>query len=244
MIRSILATVVPSLFAVAQMADAATATQAETPAPTPVPPGHKEFAFHFRTEKVRNEAGEVIGEGRKLPEFKAILPVPSDEDLINFIAAGGKESKFLREVVEDAIKQAARGQINEWRENNPEGTPTMDVLDQNKLTFTYIANLEPKDRAAPEYPEEQWNTFFEDYKNTLVASGKEPQRVAKHIVLFKSQFRTCKFDKPALTVLRDNLNLYAAKTENMEDNADIYQVLINKVNKYLNAEEKNLVAAL
>lgn len=214
------------------------------PAATPVPPGHKEFTFYFRTEKVRNEKGEVIGEGRKHPDVKAVLPVPTQEDIINFIANGGKEAEFLMEVVNDAIAKAARSQINDWRENNADGTVTPDILDLSKLTFTAIANMPKSERGAPDIPEEVWNTFFEDYKTVIMATGKEASRVAKHVVLFKSHFRTCKYDKPALSVLKDGLNLWAAKTENMEDNQECYQFLMGRLEKYLMAEEKNLVGAL
>lgn len=209
-----------------------------------IPEGHKEFVFHFRKEKIRDSEGQVIGEGKKHPEVKAVLPVPSTEDVINFIATGGKEAEMLMEVIYDAIKLAARGQINDYRESNPDATITPDVLDLSKLTFSAIAAMDKQSRGGVEIPEEVWASFYEDYKTVLVGLGKEVQRVDKHIVLFKSQFRTCKYDKAALGVLKDNLQLYAAKTENMEDNADCYEFLIAKLEKYLNAEEKNLVGAL
>ncbi len=209
-----------------------------------IPAGSKDFSFNFRTEKIRDEKGEVIGEGRKIPEFHAILAVPTDSDLLDYIASNGKEAEFLRDVVYEAIKTAARGQINDFREANADAPLTADILDLSKLTFAAIAAMPKESRAAPEIPEEVWNSFFEDYKQVLVSTGKEPARAAKHVILFKSHFRTCKFDKPALTVLRDALNLWAAKTENMEDNKDVFEFLTNKVNKYLNAEEKNLVGAL
>lgn len=204
----------------------------------------KEFVFHFRTEKVRDENGNVIGEGKKLPEFKAILVTPTDEEIINMIAANGKEADYLREVINGAIYSAARGQINDYRESNPDKDITADALDLSKLTFSAIANTPKESRAAPEIPEEVYNSFYEDYRKVLVASGKELNRVNKHIVLFKAQFRTVRFDKPALTVLQDNLNLWAAKTEEMEDNKEVFEMLTNKLTKYLNAEEKNVAAAL
>lgn len=216
---------------------------APKPAEVPVPAGHAKFSFHFRTEKIRNEKNEVIGEGKKHPEVEAILPVPSDEELINFIAEGGKEKEFLKEVVYDAIKLAARVQINTFREENPDIVVTPNIFDLKKLTFTAIANMDKRDRAA-EIPEEVRASFYEDYKSVLVALGTAPEKVNKHIVLFKSEFRTCRYDKPALNVLKDRLNLYAAKTENMEDNADVFGMLMGKIEKYLKAEEKNLVAAL
>lgn len=209
----------------------------------PVAPGHLEFNFHFRTEKIRNEKDEVIGTGKKHPDVKVALPVPTQEDLINFIAAGGKESEFLMEVVNDAIKLAARGQINDYRENNPEAVITPDIFDLSKLTFTAIANMDKRDRAV-EIPEEVWNSYYEDYRAVMAALGQPAERVSKHIILFKNQFRSARYDKPALGVMKDRLNMYAAKTENMEDNAECFQLLMNRLEKYLKADERKLVEAL
>lgn len=222
--------------------DANVAAQAATkPAPVPVPEGHFAANFHFRTEKIRNEKQEVIGEGKKNPDVAVHLPEPKDEDLINYIATGGKEKEFLRNVVREAIKAAARGQINAYREENPDAVVTPNVLDLTKLTFSHVATM---DAPAPEIAEEVWTSFFEDYKAVMVALAVAPERIQKHIVLFKSQFRTCRYDKPALGVLNDRLNLWAAKTENMDDNAECFKVLHDKLDKYMKAEEKNLVAAL
>lgn len=223
--------------------DDSTQTSQPQPAAPAVPPGHQAFTFHFRTEKIRNEAGETIGEGKKLPDVTVNLPIPSDEEIINFIAQGGKEAEYLREVIADAIKLAARGQINSFREENPEATVTPDVLDLSKLSFSEIAKLDKRERAV-DIPEEVWNSFYEDYRATMTALGTDPQKVNKHIVLFKSQFRTARYDKPALGVLKDRLNMYAAKTENMADNSDVFGVLTSKLDKYLKADEKNLVNAL
>lgn len=207
------------------------------------PPGHFAASFHFRTEKIRNEKGEEIGVGKKLPDVNGIFPEPTDEDLINFIANGGKEKDFLRDVIREAIKDAARAQINAFREENPDTAVTPNVFDLSKLTFSSIASMDARDRAK-EIPEEVYNSFYEDYKAVLVALGTPAEKVNKHIVLFKSQFRTCRYDKPALGVLKERLNMYAAKTENMDDNAEVYGVLTAKIDKYLKADEKNLVAAL
>ena len=213
-------------------------------AATAVPVGSKEFVYTFRTEPVRNEKGETIGESPKTPAVKVILPVPTSAELIDFIAAQGKEAEFLMDVIYDAIKAQGRGQINDFAKENPDKPVTADVLDLSKLTFSAIANTPRESRAKPEIAEEVYNTFYETYKTEMVEAGKEINRVQKHIVLFKARFRTCKFDKPALQVLKDNLNFWAAKTNNMEDNKEVFDVLYTQVTKFLAAEEKNLVAAL
>lgn len=209
-----------------------------------IPEGTKEFTFTFRTEKIRDEQGNEIGEGPKTPPVKVILPFPSDEDMINFLGSQGKEAEYIRDIVYEAIKAQGRGQINEFVKENPDKPVTADILDLSKLTFSAIANTPRESRAKPEIPEEVFNTFYEQYKTDMLAAGKEVNRVQKHIALFKTQFRTCKFDKPALQILKDNLNLWAAKTEAMADNVDVFEFLTTKVDRFLKAEEKNLVAAL
>lgn len=206
--------------------------------------GSATFSFNFRTEKIRNEQGEVIAEGKKVPPVSVILPVPSNIDLINMLGAGGLEARYLSEVVYEAIKAAGRGQINEFIEANPDKPVTADVLDLSKLTFSAIANTPKESRAKPEIPEEVKNTFYEDYKAVIVASGKELKRALNHIIHFKSEFRALKYDRPSLNALRDNLNVWAAKTENMNDNTEVFEFLMTKVDKYLAAEPKNLVASL
>lgn len=218
-------------------------TQESKPVEAPVPAGHVAMNFHFRTEKLRNEAGEVIGTGKKHPDVKINLPVPSDAELVDYIAANGKEAAFIRELVADSIKNAARGQINEAREAAPEATVTPATFDLSKLTFSAVAQLEKADRAA-DIPEEVYNSFFEDYRTVLTALNTPPERIAKHIVIFKNQFRQARYDKPALNVLKDRLNMYAAKTDNMEDNKEVWDVLINRLEKYLKADEKKLIEAL
>lgn len=220
----------------------ATNTSPATPE-VAVPEGFKKFTFHFRTEKLRDEKGEVIGDGKKLPNLEAILPVPSETDLIDFLAKPGKERDYLMEVVSDAIGVAARGQINTFREEHPNDLVTPDILDLSKLTFTAVANTDKRDRAV-EIPEEVMNTFFADYKTVMLALGIEEVRIAKHIALFKNQFKAARYDKPSLNMLKDRLSMYAAKTENMDDNEQVYGMLTGKLDKYLAADEKKLIEAL
>lgn len=225
------------------MNDATVSTQ-DTPAvEVPVPAGHRKFTFHFRTEKLRDEKGEVIGEGKKLPNVEAILPVPTESELIDFLATPGKERDYLLEVVSDAIGIAARGQINTFREEHPNDAVTPDILDLSKLTFSSIASTDKRDRAV-EIPEEVMNTFFADYKSVMTALGIEDVRIAKHIALFKNQFKAARYDKPSLNMLKDRLSMYAAKTENMDDNEQVYGMLTGKLDKYLAADEKKLIEAL
>ncbi len=220
-----------------------TVTQEVKPQEAPVPAGHVRMNFHFRTEKIKGEDGTVLGTGKKHPDVKIDLPVPSDAELVDYIAANGKEAAFIRELVADAVKMAARGQINEFREENKDTPVTPNIFDLPKLTFSSVAQMEKADRAA-DIATEVYDAFFEDYKQVLTALNTPPERIAKHVVIFKNQFRQARYDKPALNVLKDRLNMYAAKTENMEDNKEVWDVLMNRLEKYLKADEKKLIEAL
>lgn len=210
------------------------------------PEGTKAFTFNFRTEKLRNEKGEVIGEGKKHPDVKAFLPVPSVTDVVNFLAEGGKAAELVMDSVIDVIYKAARGQINDYRESNPDKQVTPDIFDLSKLEFHYIANQPKSERGGVDISDEAWTAFFEAYKPVIMATGKSEDRVMKHVALFKNQFRTIKNDKPALALLKDQLTLWAANAgeEAMAEHADAYNVLITKADKYLKQEEKNVIDAL
>ena len=216
-----------------------------------VPAGHESMNFSFRKEKVRDSEGKDIGETKKIPSFQVPVPVPSDEDVINWLAEGAsapdaekpKEYKLLREMISDLIKNAGRLQLNSFREENPDAVVTPTALDFSKMTFTAIASTERRERA-PEIAEEVFNSMYEDYKATMLALNVPAEKINKHVVLFKNQFRAARYDKAALKFMQERLNMYAAKTENMEENADVYALLQGKLEKYINADEKNLINAL
>jgi len=219
------------------------------PAAPEIPVGQKtaqEFNFFFRTDKIRDNEGKVIGNGRKHPDVKAILPIPTYEQMIGFLQQGGKEAELMLEALVGEIDRAARQQINEFREEKG-----LDVdfkpndFDLSKLTVTAIANTPRGERGGPAISDEDWTAFLEDYKHVMVdVVGYEAKKVDLAIMHFKVQLRRIKNDKAAVQKLLDLLNLWASKSENLEDHMACYEDLTKRAAKYLKAEEKNVSEAL
>lgn len=204
------------------------------------------FSFYFRTDKIRDDEGKVIGTGRKHPDVKAILPIPTFAQLIEALQQGGKEAELLLDAVKAEIDRAARGQINDWREANPsEANFTATNFDLAKLSLTAIANTPKGERGGPAISDEDWTAFLADYKHVMVhVVGYEDKKVNLAIMHFKVQLRRIKNDKPAVQKLLDLLNVWASKTENLEDHTSCYEDLAKRAGKYLKAEEKNVAEAL
>jgi hypothetical protein len=223
------------------------ATQQE-PVPQ-VPTGHRtsqEYTFFFKTDKIRDDDGKVIGNGRKHPDVKAVLPIPTYADLKTALEEEGKAAELVLESVTDVIYTAARGQINDWRETNGlDKDFTATNFDLSKLTLSAIATMPRGERGGPAISDEDWTAFLEDYKQVMVTQvGYEEKRVKLAIMHFKVQLRRIKNDKAAVQKLLDLLNVWAEKTEALEDHVACYEDLTRRAKKYLAADEKNVSEAL
>ena len=219
------------------------AAEAATPVGTA---NTKDFSFFFRTDKVRDDEGKVIGTGRKHPDVKAVLPVPTYAQMIELLQQGGKEAELLFDAVTAEIDRAARAQINDWRENIPaDANFAANNFDLSKLTLTAIANTPRGERGGAAISDEDWTAFLEDYKHVMVhVVGYEEKKVNLAIMHFKVQLRRIKNDKAAVQKLLDLLNVWASKTDNLEDHMSCYEDLTKRAAKYLKAEEKNVSEAL
>lgn len=228
---------------------AATGTVAAAP-----PPGTAttyETNFFFRTDKIRDDENKVIGTGRKHPDVKAVLPIPTYVDLINAISEGGKVAEMLLDAVKGLIEGAARAQIADWREANPDvpGQPvknfTATNFDLSKLSLAAIANTPKGERGGPVISDEDWAGMLEDYTNTMVqVVNYDPNKVKLHVNHYKTLFRRIKSDKAAVQKLLDLLNTWASKTENLEDHVTCYDALKAKAERYLKADDRDVAGAL
>jgi len=233
----------------------------EAPA-APVVANGKKFSYFFKTEKIKDEQGNVIGDGRKHPTVEAVLPVPQAPDLIEVLSYFGETEKaadgktdvltkrakvalMLVESAQDLIYQEGRRQINEFFEKDPKGTFTATNFDLSKMELEVIALMDRGSRGAWAPSEEDLKSFNEDYTNIMVQEVQyEAKRVKVHCDQFSKGFVKIKNDKVALGKMQEFLVGYAARTQNMEANAQTYEWLAARVKKYLEAEEKNFSDAL
>lgn len=205
----------------------------------------KEFEYHFKKEKIRNAEGDVIGEGKKLPSVKLPVSVLTAEGLLEVVAAGGKELELLMDAVEDILYNAGRDIINDLRAKNPDRTIEPSMVDLTKLAWSVIANIPRAERRGLGLSDEDWESFGADYRAIMPkATGKDVDRIEKHIQLFKKKFYPCRNDKKALGVLQDMLSLWAVSSSTMEDNKEVYEYLKGRVETLLAEEEKVLAEAL
>jgi hypothetical protein len=205
----------------------------------------KEAAFHFKKEKIKDADGKVIGEGKKLPSIKTNLPVPTAKGILDIVEAQGKELELLQDACFDVVYAQARTLIDKLRDKNPEAEIKPEDIDQSQLLWSVIANMPKAQRRGLGIAEEDWDDFAADYRAIMPgATGKDKDRIEKHIQLFKKKYQQCRNDKKALGVLQEMLQLWAATTSAMEDNENVYEYLKSRVETLLQEDEKVLAEAL
>lgn len=194
------------------------------------------FKFHFKTRAIKDESGKEIGRTVKQPSLEIQLPTPTAAGIIELLTSGSeKEVKFVLDSVADNIYLAARGQFDDVIEGftSPEQQVTASMLDYDKLTIGYLANIPKAQRGGAAISEEDWATFFADYLAVMVAAtGKEVFRIENQIEHFKKPTRV-KNNGKILAVMLDQLDIYIANTPNLEDNAACADKIRTKFAKWL-----------
>jgi hypothetical protein len=253
--------------------EASEAAATEAVAATPILNG-KEMRYFFKTPAdtvVKDDAGNEISrtKGEKHPEIKAVLPVPTAEDLVGYLAYAGetqpasdapdakqvptaraKIAAFILDLVADSVKDAGKIQINEFlekNENDPKARFSVNLFDLNKLTLEYIANLPKGQRGAWAPDDDELKAFGEVYTNVMVHEVKyDPKKVKVHVDQILKGFAKIKADKVAVDKMKSFLTVFASKVdeETMEEHERVFGWLNDRADKYLKAEEKNFADAL
>jgi len=172
---------------------------------------------------------------------KAILPVPMT--MVDLEAAVAKEAKvaaLLLELAQGAVYDAARAQINQFREDFPDADFTADKFDLAKLDICVLATMERASRAAYVPSEAEMGSFCENYAEIMLAGGYDPKKVTTHTDLFKKGMLKIKSNKVALGKLRDVLTLYVSLVgEDLADFESVYGWVSERLNRWIDAEEKD-----
>jgi len=193
------------------------------------------FKFNFKKRVIKDESGAVIGEVKKKPSVEVNLPVLDSAGVVEALSLGGKETELILSAVNDIFYQAARAQFDDIIENmsDPDGEVSANMLDFDKLTIQYVANLPKAARGVSALTDDDWNNFYADYLQVMIAAtGKEETRINNHIELFKTPTRVRARAK-SMEILIDQLSIYTAKTPNLEDNATCAERLLTKFTKWL-----------
>lgn len=199
------------------------------------------YKFNFKSRRITDENGNEIGRTKKQPSLTVDLPVPSTDEVISMLQAGGAGAVLLMTQIGDTIYQAARGQFDEIIEqfgDDDSKEVTADMLNYDQLSISYLANLPPSSRGVQAISDEEWQAFFEDYLAVMVAAtGKTEDRIKNHINLFKRP-QKAKANKEVLKVLVDQLDIYLASSGNLEDTGTCAVRIRDRFNKWISEPEK------
>lgn len=199
------------------------------------------YKFNFKSRRITDESGNEIGRTKKQPSLTVDLPVPTTDEVIAMLQAGGAEAVLLMTQISDIIYQAARGQFDEVIEqfgDDDSKEVTADMLNYDQLSISYLANLPPSSRGVQAISDEEWQAFFEDYLAVMVAAtGKTEDRIKNHINLFKKP-QKAKANKEVLKVLVDQLDIYLASSGNLEDTGTCAVRIRDRFNKWIAEPEK------
>ena len=237
------------------MSDAINTTATVTAAPA-APAALNEFVtmqatpFHFKTDKdveIKDEAGKVVEvvKGKKHPSVTVYLPLPKVSRLAEFLA--DTTGKFVKEVdlIQQAIAgivfQVARGQINDFREKNPNGVVTPAVIDFNALDFTAIANMPKSERGSYVPAEEDVKAFLASYLEVMpAATEKSVEKIKNHIDIIASGFKKQRAQKDILEFFRDSFAVYisSAPEEAVEEHLEVLEYFQTRLDRMLKVEDK------
>ena len=199
------------------------------------------YKFNFKSRRITDENGNEIGRTKKQPSLTVDLPVPTTDEVIAMLQAGGAEAVLLMTQIGDIVYQAARGQFDEIIEqfgDDDSKEVTADMLNYDQLSISYLANLPPSSRGVQAISDEDRQAFFEDYLAVMVAAtGKTEDRINNHINLFKRP-QKAKANKEVLKVLVDQLDIYLASSGNLEDTGTCAVRIRDRFNKWIAEPEK------
>jgi hypothetical protein len=200
--------------------------------------------FHFKTDKLRDEKGNVIGDGKKHPSVVVDLPIPTAANLAAMLAdpaSYAKEVELILATVTDQVYRVARGQINDFRESNKDAVVTAASLNYDKLSWAAIANMPKGERASTVPSDEDTKAFLESYLQVMPEALNKPKaNIENHILLFQQGFKKQRSQKEILEVFVNALSVYTATVseETVEEHTDVIDYFVNRLSKMLNSEEK------
>lgn len=200
--------------------------------------------FHFKTEKLRDEKGNVVGDGKKHPSVSLDLPVPTVAALQVMLSNPDQfkaEVELLLSTISDQVYRVARSQINDWRENNKDGTVTAACLNYGKLSWNAIANMPKSERGSSVPSEEDQKAFFESYLAVMPeALNKSKEKIENHILCFQGGFKKQRSQKEILEMFINSLAVYvsSAGEDAIEEHQEVIEYFNGRLQKLLTAEEK------
>jgi hypothetical protein len=191
----------------------------------------KEVKFNFRKDK------EL---GTKRPTVTLPVRVLTLEGLVNILESGDeKQINLILETIQVPILDQVRVQVDAKEDI------TAATMDNSLLSWEAISKLEPAARRGGGIPKEVWEAFVRDYIEVMPAvTGRNLEQVTNASKLLANKFASIKANKPVLTFIDAQLDIYFTNTPNGEDFADCYEFLSNKAKDLLAADDADLLKNL
>ena len=190
-------------------------------------------AFHFRPKK-------VDGVETKRESITLAIPKLTLEGVADILAQGDANSQaLLLDAVEAVIVAHARKIMTEDEAITAESFPIA------QLDWQVIANIPKAERSGGGISKETWKEFADDYIASMPEiTGKPLDAVKRAANLFVSKFRDCRSNKPILTVLQGQLEIYAASAPNAAIYVECIEALSNRLELLLSLDEADLIGNL
>lgn len=248
-----------------------TSTATEAGADAPVVESSVKFApgtagvrkkFNFKQRAVKDESGKEVDKLPKQPSLEVMLPVPTAEAVIAVLSqpdvlpvtVNGETKEvvntqkslildYIYQIIFDQAKSQLDSVIDSFGSDKTKQVSVSD-LDYDKLSLAYIASIPPARRGAVAISDEEWKEFFTDYGNVMSqGAGKTKVQIENHIKILERP-RNYRAKKDLLSVMRDQLNLYAQLASNLEDYTVQYQRLQDQLTRFIDEEDKIDISAL
>ncbi len=194
----------------------------------------KPVKFSFKKTKDKDTGVEIIREAVQLA-----IPYLSVQGIITVLQDGGKELELLLEAIENVVNAAARELLYDDTTLNAATFPA------DKISWKAIANMPKAQRRGGGIPKETWDAFALDYASIMPeAAGKRMDQIEAALKVLMNKFANAKTNTPVLTVMIEQLTIYADASENIEEHSECVAFLLNKAETYLNVSPEELLGNL
>lgn len=178
--------------------------------------------------------------GNTRPPMDYVIPRPSVEGVAAILnnantEQGKKELDLLLDSMLATQQSVLRSIVNDMIEAGQK--PKAENIDVEKLLWSTIAAMPPKERAGSSISKEDWEAFVADYCDVMpAATGKSAERVALAASIFAKKVLPAKTNLDVLSTLSTQLDIWFENSKGQEQFTEIYSFLRDRIDLYLKPE--------
>lgn len=191
-------------------------------------------------EPVLDEKGNPVTE--KGPSVRIPMLIPSAATLAALIASDEKIADMVVGLVTAEVYANAKAQVEDLVANKV--VPTLDQFDYDKLELHEVA-VEYASTGRKGIADEQYDSFLLDIGVYWQEENTEEKKIKSRQDVFKRKFAQVKGNKQICAGLRALLAQFVTdRPEVAASHADVVKAYDSLLERYVNAQEKDLTAAL